>query len=457
MVPDQRHAWGNPAGITASLGRTCRPDSDRSDQYGEDGRILGQLLQADYLARDNYQSGDNKKAVEYFVKRAELSYWADENFVILYRAAQLQEAMGQPFDEVLAAYLRAADASSSRAEALYAASRLCRLNTRFADGYEFASLGLKIPLPADGLFVQTWVYDYALLDEFAICAYWIGRYQESFEACQRLLGEDRLPQSKYDRVRGNSAAASSNMASGDSRAALVARTPDTDGGSGCSSRLVNHETRHDAVKVLLVCGPWGSGTSTVAGLLDRLGALGLGPYIQTNDPRTPNSYESISFTDVVHPCINLPTLSVRPCAPDAVQSALRGLRRRIEQQEFGPYDHGSPKPVFLKTPASALLIPQICEVFDTKLIYVMRPLEDIERTRLRRLWLPYHGAAGAKAIYDNMADVQQRHSYPTFTIDYNELLAAPAVHVRDIARFAGFNPGPAEFERAVGFVGAGRS
>ena len=192
------------------------------------------------------------------------------------------------------------------------------------------------------------------------------------------------------------------------------------------------------MKVVLVCGPWGSGTSTVAGLLDRMGAFGLGPYFETVDPRTPNSYELIPFGDAIAPYINAPTLSARPCAPDAVQSALRDLRRRIEQQEFGPYDRHSAKPIFLKNSASALLLPEICEVFDTKLIYVMRPLQDIERTRLRRGWLPYYGAAGAKAIYQQMANVRKRHAYPTLTIDYKELLAAPAAHVQDIARFCGF-------------------
>ena len=456
-MPDEGHAGGDPASIMASLSPARRLDSDRPEQYGEDACILGQLLQADYLARDHYQSGDTEKAVEHFVKRAEMGYWADENFVILYRAAQLQEAMGQPVDDVLAAYQRAADASSSRAEALYAASRLCRLNSRFAEGYEFASQALNIPLPVDGLFVERWVYEYALLDELAICASWIGRYQESFEACQRLLSEGKLPQSKHDRVRGNAAHASDNMAPGEPQATPVARTPDPDDGSGRSPHLVDHETRHDAVKVLLVCGPWGSGTSTVAGLLDHMGVPGLSPYVMTNDPRTPNSYESVAFADVVIPCINLPTLSVRPCAPDTVRSALKNLRRLIEEQEFGPGGRCSSKPIFLKNPVSGLLIPQICEVFDTKLIYVMRPLEDIERTRIRRQWLPYHGAAGAKVIYQHMADVQKHHSYPTLAIDYNKLLAAPAVHVRDIARFAGYDLSPAKFERAVGFIGAGRS
>ena len=92
--------------------------------------------------------------------------------------AELLKAMGRPFDEVIAMYLRASDAVPSRAEALHAASRLCRENRKFADGFEYARRGLKIPQPAAGLFVQSWVYDYGFLDEFAINAYWTGRYAE---------------------------------------------------------------------------------------------------------------------------------------------------------------------------------------------------------------------------------------------------------------------------------------
>jgi hypothetical protein len=43
------------------------------------------------------------------------------------------------------------------------------------------------------------------------------------------------------------------------------------------------------MKLLLVCGPFGSGTTAVAGLLARLGAIGFGPYYQPADERTPTA------------------------------------------------------------------------------------------------------------------------------------------------------------------------
>ena len=206
------------------------------------------------------------------------------------------------------------------------------------------------------------------------------------------------------------------------------------------------------MKLVLVCGPWGSGTSAVAGLLQRIGALGLQPYFMTKDPHTPNSYESIPFRQTVLRYANLPTLSLIPRKPGAVQTGLRALQRRIEKQEFGPYDLHSNKPIFLKFPLSALMIPQICEVFDTKLIYVMRALEDIERTRTRRNWLSYYGAQGAAVIYGHMSAALKNHAYPTMQVDYSDLLASPTVNAKKIAQFSGLDPSSVQLRHAVGSV-----
>jgi hypothetical protein len=47
------------------------------------------------------------------------------------------------------------------------------------------------------------VYDYGLLDEFAVHAYWTERYQDCLEACQRLLREGKMPSNMRNRVRKN--------------------------------------------------------------------------------------------------------------------------------------------------------------------------------------------------------------------------------------------------------------
>lgn len=208
------------------------------------------------------------------------------------------------------------------------------------------------------------------------------------------------------------------------------------------------------MKVLLICGPWGSGTTAAAGLAARLGALGFDPYFHfmTNDPHTLNSYEFIPFMDIVLQYADQPDISLKPFAPGAVQSSLRGLQQRIERQEFGPYDIRRPRRILLKYPLAALLIPQICEVFETKLVYVVRPLDQIEQTRLRRRWPSYFGAAGAAVIYQHMANIQKIEAYPTMTLTYAELLASPMDHARRLARFVGLKPTLAQMKEAASFI-----
>src|SRR5262245_25216782 len=105
------------------------------------------------------------------------------------------------------------------------------------------------------------------------------------------------------------------------------------------------------MKLVLVCGPWSSGTSVVAGLLARLGATGFAPHWITYDPRTGNSYELVAFRDLVQTFASEQTLSVRPGID--IKAQLRNFHDRVVNQELGYYDDKSNTPIFLKYPLSA--------------------------------------------------------------------------------------------------------
>jgi len=205
-----------------------------------------------------------------------------------------------------------------------------------------------------------------------------------------------------------------------------------------------------AVKLALVCGPWGSGTSVVAGQLTRIGVLGVGPYLRTNDPLTPNSYESIPFREIILRYSDELTISLKPHMPGAVQSSIRQFRRWIAREKKRSRDHHDW--IFFKYPLAVLFIREICEIFKTKLIYVERPLAAIEQTRRRRLWPPHLGAAGAVLIYQQMSAVRERHNYPIMIVRYEELLEDPLGHARGLASLTGLNPTRAELDQAAEFV-----
>lgn len=209
------------------------------------------------------------------------------------------------------------------------------------------------------------------------------------------------------------------------------------------------------MKLVLVCGAWGGGTSAVAGLLANLGARGFGPYHHTNEPRTPVSFEFMAFRETILQLACERTLALKPDGARRARAGLLRLHRRIERQKYGRHDPDGPIPILFKYPLSALVIPQICDVFDTRLVYVRRSLEEIERSRVRRNWPVQYGRQGAEVIYRAMDDFERRHSHPIFTVPYSDLLAAPAAYTRDLARFAGLQPTPALLELAIGFARAG--
>lgn len=206
------------------------------------------------------------------------------------------------------------------------------------------------------------------------------------------------------------------------------------------------------MKTLLVSGPWGSGTTAVAGLLARLGVAGFGPYLASNDPRTQNTYEFLPFREIVRRYVSVPELSFREPGPGAAEADFRGLRSRIESHEFGAHDNTPGSAIFLKSPPSALVLPQICRVFDVHLICVVRPLEQIERSRLRRGWPPVHGRLGAEVIYRHIDHALDTQICPYIRIDYSDVVTSPAETVMRLVQFASLRVTPEQTRRAVDFV-----
>ena len=165
-----------------------------------------------YLAQSYRDGGGREKALAHYLMRANAGLWEEEVYVSLLEASKLQEQLNHPVDHILATLRRANGVGVRRAEACYAASRLCRINRRYAEGFEFARQGLEITSPDDALFAAPWVYQYGLLDEFAVNASWIGRYQDCLEACHRLLKEGLIPLEEMPRVRANAQLARKKLA-----------------------------------------------------------------------------------------------------------------------------------------------------------------------------------------------------------------------------------------------------
>ena len=167
-----------------------------------------------YLAQSYRDSGRLSLAVEHYLNRAQQGYWIEEVFISLYCVAQLKEQLSHADDDVVAAYLSAADVLPTRVEALHRASRFCRHKGRYEEGYRIAKRGLAVSMPADALFVEPVVYEYGLRDEFALNAYWSGHSQESLDACLEILAAATLTPDEARRIGTNAQFAGARLARG---------------------------------------------------------------------------------------------------------------------------------------------------------------------------------------------------------------------------------------------------
>lgn len=206
------------------------------------------------------------------------------------------------------------------------------------------------------------------------------------------------------------------------------------------------------MKLILVSGPWSSGTSAVAGVYERLGYTGFGPYLQLLDSRAPNSYELIPFRDRVIKLVSESPLKIIAPSEQAIHETIEEFKQAILGQAFGPYTEGISPPVFLKLPVSALLVPWLSDHFDVRLVLVARPLEAIEKTRQRRQWPELYGAKGATAIYASLFSALLAKSLPTCVVQYLHLLDDPETVIRTMAEFGGYVPDGKAIADAVSLI-----
>jgi glycosyltransferase involved in cell wall biosynthesis len=233
--PREGHSRATAAGFHIRIGDGGTRSRDPA-KFGRDAAMLEQALNTEhdpflvsrytfYLAQSYRDAGEPAKALAAYLKRPPLGFWDEEIFISLLNAARLMEQLGHSETDVISAYRRAYDAAPTRAEALHGASQFCRTRRRFAEGHEFARLGSTLPIPTGALFVEPWIYEYGLLDELAVNAYWARHYQASLEASERLLHERRLPPDMRPRVMENARWAAEKLATQSTGAAQAGDYP----------------------------------------------------------------------------------------------------------------------------------------------------------------------------------------------------------------------------------------
>ena len=161
-----------------------------------------------YLAQSYDNAGKLKEALLHYQKRAAMTGWEQETFVAQLRAARLCARLNKTSDAITQAFLKAHELRPNRAEPLHDLAAYYRQQNQHQQAYEYAKKAAKIPLPSDTLFVEKDIYDWKILDEIGVAAYWTGHYHEARQACATILeqeqqGRIQLNNATRARVRDN--------------------------------------------------------------------------------------------------------------------------------------------------------------------------------------------------------------------------------------------------------------
>ena len=192
------------------------------------------------------------------------------------------------------------------------------------------------------------------------------------------------------------------------------------------------------MKLILICGPWSSGTTAVAGMLHKLGIKSPTPFWRTNDEKTKNSFESVEFRKLLISLISEEALKKKNVKSSQIIEELKKFNSTLQtKKDLNSDANNKESYLFLKHPLSAFIIPEIATVFDLRLIYILRPIKDIEKTRQRRSWPEQYGMKGAKVIYSKMFSTMIEYQIPTLIIRYPDLLKRPLHYSKQLARFSG--------------------
>lgn len=158
-----------------------------------------------YLAESYRDAGEKGKAIEVYQKRIDMGGWEEEIFWSMLQIGHLMREIGLPPNLALDCYARAHQFRPHRPEPLYYQAEVYNLMGKHDKAYECIKAREKTSPPEqkDMLFNVDWIDEYGYLFQLSICSYYVGKYQESLEACDKLLKIKNLPAEWRERTKIN--------------------------------------------------------------------------------------------------------------------------------------------------------------------------------------------------------------------------------------------------------------
>lgn len=144
---------------------------------------------------------------------------------------------------------------------------------------------------------------------------------------------------------------------------------------------------------IFVVGAWGGGSTEIAGILNSLGCPSQSPFRPKGDGSTGAGFQSEAYHNLLLSFIDEEKLDYKVKDRVKVIEALTVFRDCLPQTTM---------PFFLQHPLSALILPEISEVFKPRFIFIYRPFKEIEANRLRQKRPSHMGRDGAQTLYTHM-------------------------------------------------------
>jgi glycosyltransferase involved in cell wall biosynthesis len=159
------------------------------EKYANDAKILEKALVDEpnntrymfYLAQSYRDSDQYEKALDAYIVRANAGEWEEEVYYSWYMVAKIMEKMNKPAEEVIATYSKAWEYRPQRLEAVFHVMRKLREQNRFVLAFTYGEMAIKTPGTKDILFVEPEIWQWRLIDEYSIAAYYIGHPEIAYE------------------------------------------------------------------------------------------------------------------------------------------------------------------------------------------------------------------------------------------------------------------------------------
>ena len=201
----------------------CHVDADISplkrassveEKYAKDAVILEEALEKEpdntrymfYLAQSYRDSAQPEKSLVAYQKRVDAGGWPEEVYYSMYMVARLKEVLNYPSQDVVEAYSKAWEFRPERLEAVFHVMRKLREEKRYVLATAYGESALQRVGTKDILFVEPEIWQWRLLDEFSICAFYAGKVESSLEKAMAIVNSPffkGLPQQEQSRILQN--------------------------------------------------------------------------------------------------------------------------------------------------------------------------------------------------------------------------------------------------------------